>query len=77
METPDLRATLAANLNRMIDAATPPAVTLDTLDKLAQRLELQPWQLLLPDLDPSAPPDAPITEAERAVLRKLRRMLGD
>ena len=51
------------------------AVTLDNLDKIAAACGLQAWHLLLEDLDPSAAPDAPISEDERAMLRRLRRLL--
>lgn len=98
-----LRAILAANLRKRINADTPPgarfsvrawalgkdldvrmidrlvkgqhAVTLDNLDKIAEACGLQAWHLLLEDLDPSSPPDAPISEDERAMLRRLRKLL--
>lgn len=50
------------------------SVTLDKIDEVAQACGLQAWQLLLEDLDPASPPDAPISEEERAMLRKLRRL---
>lgn len=53
------------------------AITLDKLEEVAAGLGLKPWHLLIEDLDPSSPPDAPITDEERALLRKLRRLLGD
>jgi hypothetical protein len=64
---------------RLIDRLTKGqhAVTLDTLDTLATDLGLKPWQLLLPDLDPQAPADAPMSQDDRDMLRKLRRLLGD
>lgn len=64
---------------RLIDRLTKGqhAVTLDTLDEVARALGLQAWQLLLEDLDPAAPPDAPVSEEDRAMIRKLRRLLGD
>lgn len=105
MPATDLRATLAANLRRMIASDAQPgerpsvrawalareldvrmidrltkgqhAVTLDKLDKIAEACGLKPWQLLLEDLDPKAPPDAPISEEERTLLRKLRRLLHE
>lgn len=52
------------------------SVTLDKIEEIAQAVGLEPWQLLLPDLDPSAPADAPISEEDRAMLSKLRRLLG-
>ena len=53
------------------------AVTLDKLDDIAAACGLKPWQLLLEDLDPAAPADAPVSEAERTMLRRLRRILSD
>ncbi len=62
---------------RMIDRLTKGqhAVTLDKLEEIAQACGLQTWQLLLEDLDPSSPPDAPISDEDRALLKRLRRML--
>jgi hypothetical protein len=105
MAAPDLRATLAANLRRMIEADTPRgatpsvrawalskgldvrlidrmskgkhAVTLDKLDHVAETLGLKPWHLLLDDLDAKNPPEAPITEDERRLLKRLRKLLGE
>jgi len=53
------------------------AVTLDKLEEIAEACGLQAWHLLIEDLDPASPPDAPISEEERTLLRKLRRLLGD
>jgi ACT domain-containing protein len=53
------------------------AVTIDKLDELAVACGLQPWQLLLPDFDPASPADAPISEGERDMLKKLRRLLHE
>lgn len=53
------------------------AVTLDSLERVAEACGLKPWHLLLEDFDPAGPPETPITEEERAMLRKLRRLLGD
>lgn len=52
------------------------AVTLDKLEAIAEACGLKPWQLLIEDLDPAAPPEAPISDEDRALLRRLRRMLG-
>lgn len=62
---------------RMIDRLTKGehAVTLDKLELIADAVGLKPWMLLLPDLDGDNPPDAPISEADRAMLAKLRRLL--
>lgn len=64
---------------RLIDRLTKGqhAITLDKLQELADALGLQAWQLLIDDLDPSSPPDAPMSDEDRAMLRKLRRLLGE
>lgn len=53
------------------------AVTLDTLDQIAAACGLKTWQLLLEDFDPSDPADAPMTEEERKLLRRLRSILSE
>jgi hypothetical protein len=53
------------------------AVTLDKLDEIATACGLQPWQLLLPDFDPVSPADTPISEDERRMLSKLRKLLNE
>ena len=77
---PSIRAwALGKGLNvRMIDRLVKGehAVTLDTLDEVAKGCNLQPWQLLLEDFDPAAPQDPQITEEDRALLSRLRRILG-
>lgn len=62
---------------RMIDRLTKGehAITLDKLQEIADACGLKPWQLLLEDLDPAAPPDAPISEDERKLLKRLRHLL--
>ena len=49
------------------------SVGLDTLEKISKRFELQPWHLLLPNLDPSNPPVAMMTETEVQLYRRLKR----
>lgn len=63
---------------RMIDRLTKGehSVTIDKLEEIAAALGLKAWQLMLPDLDLEAPPDAPISEEDRKMLAKLRRLLG-
>lgn len=79
-EKPSIRAwALKRNLNvRMIDRLVKRhhAVTLDTLEQIADALGLKPWHLLLEDLAPGSYPDAPITEEDRKLLQKLRKLLG-
>jgi hypothetical protein len=53
------------------------AVTLDKLEEIAAACNLQPWHLLIDDLDPSSPPDMPISAEDRAMLRKLRRLISE
>ncbi len=64
---------------RMIDRLTKGqhAVTLDKLDEIATATGLQAWQLLVEDVDLDAPPDAPISAEDRAMLARLRRILTD
>ena len=51
------------------------AVTLDTLQEVADALGLEAWHLLLPDLEPGDRPAPPISEAERKLLSRLRDIL--
>ena len=53
------------------------AVTLDKLEQVASACGLQAWHLLIPDLDPNNPPAANITDEDRAMLAKLRRLLDE
>ncbi len=70
---------LGKGLNvRMIDRITKKqhAITLDSLDEIAQACGLQAWQLLVPDLDPAKPPVAEITAEDRALLDRLKGLLS-
>ena len=53
------------------------AVTLDKLAEIAEACGLKPWHLLLPDLAPGTIPDSPITEDERKMLGRLRKLLDN
>lgn len=56
--------------NRILDASY--ATKVDTLDKMAARLCLQPWQLLVPGLDINNPPViAALTKDERDLYLKI------
>jgi transcriptional regulator with XRE-family HTH domain len=57
-------------LQRVEDVGT--AITLRALDKLAEAMDLQPWQLLFPAFDPSNPPTLVILEAERQLYDALK-----
>jgi hypothetical protein len=78
-QRPSLRAwALAKGLNvRMIDRLTKRqhAITLDKLQEIADACGLQPWQLLIEDLDPHNPPEATVTAEDRALLDRLRHLL--
>ena len=64
---------------RLIDRLTKGqhAVTLDNIERIANACGLKPWQLLVEDLDPYSLPDAPITDDERKLLRRLRTILDN
>ena len=78
-EKPSLRAwALSKGLNvRFIDRRVQGehAITLDKLQEVADACGVEPWHLLVPDLDPSSKLDAPISEEDRAVIRRLRRII--
>lgn len=78
-QVPSVRAwALSRGLNvRLIDRLTKGqhAVTLDKLEEIAHACGLQAWHLLIDELDTKHPPTAPITEDERVLLAKLRRLL--
>ena len=64
---------------RLIDRLTKGqhAVTLDKLQEVADACGLEPWHLLVPQLDPTNKPDTPISEKDRAVIRRLRRIIDE
>ena len=60
-------------IDRMTKAAT--SVTLDKIEEVAAACGLEPWHLLLPDLQPGERMDAPLTEADRQLLSRLKHLL--
>lgn len=49
------------------------AATIDTLTQIGKAYHLQPWQLLVPNLDPKNPPVLqPVTEKEKALYDRLQ-----
>lgn len=68
-------------LARIKDQKT--AVGLDLLEKLADFFHMQPWQMLIPELDPKNPPVFAITEAEKrfyaglAAIKDLAKTIAD
>jgi len=54
----------------MVSGAVSP--TLRQIEDVAKLLGLQPWQLLVPGLDPTNPPVVTMTETERALYARLR-----
>lgn len=63
---------------RMIDRITKAshAVTLEKIDELASACGVPAWQLLLPDFEPGTRMEAPVTQADRELLNRLRNLLG-
>lgn len=63
---------------RLIDRITKAshAVTIDKIDEVAEACGVPAWQLLLPDFEPGAQLDAPMTPQERAMLHRLKSLLG-
>ena len=50
-------------------------VTLDKLQEIADACGVQPWHLLLEDFDPvGRQPEAPMSEAERLLLARIRKL---
>ena len=64
-----------ASISRIKEAQT--SVGLDILEKLAPVFGLQAWHLLVPGLDPSNPPVAHITEAERILYTRIKRAMAE
>lgn len=58
-------------VQRALRVATSP--TLDTLAAIAAAANLQPWQLLIPKLDPANPPVFTMTKTERDLYSRLKR----
>lgn len=52
------------------------SVGLDVLERVASVFGLQPWQLLVPGLDPANPPTLqPVTPEERQLYERLRAVM--
>lgn len=51
------------------------AVSLDTLDEIANALGLMPWQLLVADLDLSNLPKLVITETEVKLYQRMKELI--
>jgi transcriptional regulator with XRE-family HTH domain len=64
-----------STIHRILKGSTPPA--LDTLEAIARAYDLQVWQLLAPNLDPTNPPVIPLTETEEALYRRMRTVMQD
>lgn len=52
------------------------AVTLDSLEKIADACGLKPWHLLYEDFDPAKPPAEPISADDLAAIRRVSARLG-
>lgn len=64
---------------RLVDRMTKGenSFTLDKLELVAAACNVPAWQLLLPEFTPGEPADVPISDEDRAMLVRLRRLLGD
>ena len=62
---------------RLIDRMTKGehAVTLDKIELVASACGIPSWQLLLPDFEPGKKIEAPITDADRELLARLKHLL--
>jgi hypothetical protein len=58
--------------SRLKDQKT--SARLSTVEKLAKVWKLEPWQLLLPDLDPKNIPVTMITDAEKRLYEGFKRV---
>lgn len=62
---------------RLIDRITKGGnATLETIDAIAKACDVPAWHLLLPDFEPGAKIDTPVTESERQLLERLKKLLG-
>ena len=60
-----------STVGRILSAAV--SAGIDNIESLSQRFDLQPWQLLVPNLDPDRPPRlADLSNAEWAVIDEYR-----
>ncbi len=62
-----------STVGRILSGEQAPAI--DTLDAIATAFGLHAWQLLISDLDPSAPPETPTTDFERDLLMALHSVI--
>lgn len=53
------------------------AASIDTLDAIANALGLMPWQLLVADLDVTNAPKLAVSEAEIALVNRLKFLLNN
>jgi DNA-binding phage protein len=78
--TEDLRTQAAVGKRAGVDQRTVGRIlnrehspNLLQIQKLAAAFGLQPWQLLVPHLDPANPPVVHLTQAERELYARVRR----
>lgn len=58
------------SIQRALEGET--SIGLDVLTQFAQAFGLQPWHMLVPNLDPSNPPVTHLTQVERDLYEKIR-----
>ncbi len=60
-----------SSIQRILDLEQTP--TLDVVSKIANAFDLEPWQMLIDDLDPSNPPiTKSVDERQRALFERFR-----
>ena len=63
----------ARQIDRILKAQH--AATVDTLDLIAEKIGCQPWQLLVPGMDPHNLPMLVMGERERELYDRVRTLL--
>lgn len=62
--------TAIANIQRCLDTTT--SVGIDVIAQVASAFDLQPWQIIFPELDPNNPPILCITASEKQLYAKFQ-----
>ena len=50
--------------------------TLESIDEIAKACGVPAWHLLLPDFEPGTKIETPVTESERQLLERLKKLLS-
>ena len=52
------------------------ATTVDTLDEIAEAIGVQPWQLLVPNMNPDSPPLLVMSKTERELFQRIQSIVN-